>query len=461
MTKFYNQLENIFTNRKVTSVSANYTVLLTDDIIEVNSSGGPYTMTLPAPSTTLLTTNAGKTWTIKDSSGNAATNNITLTPVSGNIDGVANLKISSSYGYYQVYCDGTNYFSIASTGGISPTLNVQTFTSSGTYTPSANMQYAIIEMVGGGGGSGGNNSGSAGQTSVSGGGGGGGYLKFSASSGQIGSSVAITIGAAGAAGLSSPSAGGLGGTTYFGALASCTGGSGGQAGSGGTNVGTVSAAGGTPTLTTGQTILSLAGSPSSIAGGLSSINFAVSSRGGSTHIGIGGYEQACTGPNTGYVATSGTGFGSGAGGGSDVSVTSFGNNVGKAGQPGFVSVTEYIFAPPPLVTTASITWNTVTGTTQAMLTSNGYYTTNASATTLSLPTTAAAGTMIAVTQVGAGLWTISQAALQSIQYGAQVTTVGTGGSLVATNVGNTVWMLCTVANTAWQVVFSVGNITVN
>lgn len=112
-------------------------------------------------------------------------------------------------------------------------LNVQVFSASGTYTPTAGATKAIVKVMSAGGGSGGNPATSTAQTSMSGPGNAGAYGEIWIASGLA--SQTVTIGAVGAAGAVTPTAGGTGGTTSFGALISCTGGAGGAAGAAVTN----------------------------------------------------------------------------------------------------------------------------------------------------------------------------------------------------------------------------------
>lgn len=103
-----NSVNNIFKNQPVTAVtSASYTALPTDVIIDVNFAGA-VAITLPAPS---VTGNKGKFYIIKDTSGLAGINAITVTPASGTIDGAASLTINSNYGNMQVFTDGVAWFS--------------------------------------------------------------------------------------------------------------------------------------------------------------------------------------------------------------------------------------------------------------------------------------------------------------------------------------------------------------
>ena len=105
------------------------------------------------------------------------------------------------------------------------------------------------------------------------------------------------------------------------------------------------------------------------------------------------------------------------------------------------------------------TWTDVTGTSQAMAVNNGYTANNAGLVTLTLPSTAAYGTIMEVCGKGAGGWTIAQNSGQTIHFGNVNTTTGTGGSLSSTNRYDVVKLLCTIANTDFTVLSSVGNIT--
>ena len=111
-------------------------------------------------------------------------------------------------------------------------------------------------------------------------------------------------------------------------------------------------------------------------------------------------------------------------------------------------------------TGGGVTWTDVTGTSQALAVNNGYIADNAALVTLTLPTTAAQGTLISICGNGAGGWKVAQNASQNIKIGNQTTTTGTGGSLASTNQYDQVDILCTVANTTWVVRNAMGNITV-
>lgn len=105
-------------------------------------------------------------------------------------------------------------------------------------------------------------------------------------------------------------------------------------------------------------------------------------------------------------------------------------------------------------------WVDVTGTSQSMSVNVGYIADNAGLVTITLPSTAAQGTVQRVSGNGAGGWLIAQNASQSIKIGNQTTTTGTGGSLASTNRYDQIELLCVVANTTWVAMGGWGNITV-
>lgn len=109
---------------------------------------------------------------------------------------------------------------------------------------------------------------------------------------------------------------------------------------------------------------------------------------------------------------------------------------------------------------AGLSWTDVTGTTQTIAVNNGYTANNAGLVTLTLPATAAYGTVMAVVGKGAGGWLLAQNSGQTVHFGSSNTTTGAGGSLASTNRYDIVFILCTIANTDFTVISSVGNLTV-
>lgn len=102
----------------------------------------------------------------------------------------------------------------------------------------------------------------------------------------------------------------------------------------------------------------------------------------------------------------------------------------------------------------------ISGTSQSAVVDNAYYSNNAGLVTITLPSTAAVGSVIEVGGLGAGGWRIAQNVSQLIHLGSSVTTTGTGGRLDSTNQYDSVTLRCVVANTTWNVISVIGNITV-
>lgn len=108
---YHNSVNNLFLNRKVTTVAADYTVLPDDVIISVSNTSNTRQITLPPPTAE----NVGRAFLIKDSSGGASTHPITVKSTSGWIDGKPTQAISYDYGCLEVYSDGTQYFTHTTT----------------------------------------------------------------------------------------------------------------------------------------------------------------------------------------------------------------------------------------------------------------------------------------------------------------------------------------------------------
>lgn len=114
----------------------------------------------------------------------------------------------------------------------------------------------------------------------------------------------------------------------------------------------------------------------------------------------------------------------------------------------------------------AMTWTEVTGTSASMTVNNGYIANNAGLVTLTLPDTAAVGSIVRVTGKGAGGWRIAQNALEQIIWneggldGTDETTIGVGGRLDSTDDYDSIELICFTANTTWGVLSSKGNITI-
>jgi hypothetical protein len=105
-------------------------------------------------------------------------------------------------------------------------------------------------------------------------------------------------------------------------------------------------------------------------------------------------------------------------------------------------------------------WINSTSGPVSMVAGNGYFSNATGADlTFNLPATSAQGTMLEITNLQAAHnFTIAQASGQSIQFGSVVTTVGAGGSISSSSIGDSLRMVCTVANTTWQVLSAQGNL---
>lgn len=214
-----------------------------------------------------------------------------------------------------------------------PTINairIQTFASSGTYFPSAGMQFVIFECVGAGAGGGGISGPGSNLAEGSPGGGSGGYSKDIETAATIGASQVFTIGSAGAGGVAGGGIGGSGGATSIGSFCVANGGTG--ALSGGTQSG---GAGGT--AGTGN-ILAIPGQPGGAGAYYHNAGLLpFGGVGGSSYFGNGGAAVSGNGSST--TGLTGTGFG--AGGSGAMSQGTFATAAGGNGTSGKLIATEF------------------------------------------------------------------------------------------------------------------------
>lgn len=92
---------------KRTATAISYTVLSTDYLIAVTSTAAARTVTLPTASSN----NTGQIYFVKDESGAAATNNITVNVTGGgNIDGASSIAINANYALLMFYSSGSQWF---------------------------------------------------------------------------------------------------------------------------------------------------------------------------------------------------------------------------------------------------------------------------------------------------------------------------------------------------------------
>lgn len=226
-----------------------------------------------------------------------------------------------------VIYDGTQ-FQIVDPITVGKLINVQVFTSSGTYTPTSGTKKCRATLVGGGASGGGAAATLASQVAVGGGGGGGGYCQAIFAVASL-SGQTVTVGAGGA---SASSNGNGGGTSSVGALITAAGGVGGAVGSA-TTAPTATVGGSGGTGNTGGTV-SGAGGPGQL-GIVPLAGNGVGGAGGSSALGGGAVGQAGN-------AAGNAGAAIGAGGGGAINNTaSQGAKGSGSGAAGIVIIEEF------------------------------------------------------------------------------------------------------------------------
>ncbi|EMF1614098.1 hypothetical protein V2F74_002374 [Escherichia coli] len=218
-------------------------------------------------------------------------------------------------------------------------INVQTFTASGTYTPTVGTKFVIAEVLGGGGGGGSN---AATPSSGAAAGAGGASGAYAVCKHTPTGPVSVVIGAGGAGGISTAAGadGSTGGTSSYGAV-SAPGGRGGPRGVAfnnfptGGNVATGSSG------VTGSVIVGTPGTGGSY-GILYSDSNATGGGGANSIYGAGGIAITI---NSGGSGTSqgadASGYGSGGGGAVSVHTATAASSRGGNGTPGIVIIWEY------------------------------------------------------------------------------------------------------------------------
>jgi len=104
-------------------------------------------------------------------------------------------------------------------------------------------------------------------------------------------------------------------------------------------------------------------------------------------------------------------------------------------------------------------WSAI-GASQALVVGHGYFCTTGAALSLSLPATSAIGDMIEISLDGSTSFSITQGAGQQVRFGILQTTSGAGGSITSTEAGDSIRMVCSVANLKWNVLSSIGNLII-
>lgn len=220
-------------------------------------------------------------------------------------------------------------------------INVQVFTGSGTYTRTAGTVYGIIEVQAGGGGGGGVVSTTGAQNCIATGGGSGAYSSGFYDAATMGTGITITIGGGGTAGSNSGGDGGDGGTSSFGTLIVCTGGTHGLGNASAT--GGFKNKGGAPgAATTAGNIISVVGQYGGT--GVGTGGTGRNATGGGSFLGRGGSTLGA--PATSYTSSGDTAITNaqnyGAGGAGAISVAGGAASVGGTGSGGIIIVHEFL-----------------------------------------------------------------------------------------------------------------------
>jgi hypothetical protein len=114
-------------------------------------------------------------------------------------------------------------------------------------------------------------------------------------------------------------------------------------------------------------------------------------------------------------------------------------------------------ADPVATTLNAITWNDVSGTTQAAAVNQGYIISNASQTTVTIPNTAAEGSTFQIAGKGAGGWIMQMGTGQTLHFGNVASS--SAGTATSGNQYDSISIVCVTANTTFVVIAAQGNIT--
>lgn len=242
---------------------------------------------------------------------------------------IANAKGSRTFTVRQIFTSA-DVIPAANLDAPGRLINVKTFTSSGTYTPTAGMKFCIVKGIGGGGAGGGAPATASGNVGLGAGGNAGAYGEGQFTAAQIGVSQTVTVGSGG---TGTPTSGGSGGSSSLGSLITFGGGSGSP--SSGNTAPPLNAGNGNPTaVCTGANIISGTGG-ASIIGQITSSSVGYSGPGANSAFGTGGVATNVTGNGA-----SAGGYGAGGGGACAFSSNATARTGGN-GSPGFVTIFEY------------------------------------------------------------------------------------------------------------------------
>ncbi len=126
-----------------------------------------------------------------------------------------------------------------------------------------------------------------------------------------------------------------------------------------------------------------------------------------------------------------------------------GSGISITNGPGSITISS---------TGGGLSWS-ATGASGALVNNTGIVCTSGGALSFSLPVSSSVGDVLSIALDGATSWTVTQGAGQQIRFGSSQTTLTTG-SLASTAQGDTITLVCSVANLRWNIISSIGNITI-
>ena len=285
--------------------------------------------------------------------GNLATlNTVGSSQIDANSVTASELNISGNGTSGQaITSDGDGSFSYTNLTFGGRLINIQSFTSSGTYTPNASALQALVYVQGAGGGGGGADSDSSTtQCGVGSGGNGGGFIQsafIDVSAGSYSSTITIGSGGGGGAGANSGTNGGD--SVYNDGTISLTA----KGGAGGTTISdktapdvAQSAASQTNTVSNHTPIVNIGSNPGengTIMETTGGSNKGSGGKGGNSFFGYGGRGGKATSltDQTTYPGDDGVGFGSGGGGASTRGAISGSSFPAGDGTGGIIIIYEY------------------------------------------------------------------------------------------------------------------------
>ena len=161
-----------------------------------------------------------------------------------------------------------------------------------------------------------------------------------------------------------------------------------------------------------------------------------------------------------------TGISGGGGGGISLLTGNTGGPIGPDGLGniniiggGSVSVSGSGNTLTISVPSSFFSWSVITAN-QVAVTFMGYFINGLSIVDITLPATSAVGDTFSLVDMGGNLWRILQASGQIVRIKDSATTIGATGSITSQIRGDSVTLVCSVANTEWWAFPSTGTFVV-